>query len=221
MPSRADFLRSVLYFARLGEEGIKRLEKGILEHSYSKGEVFLLEGEPCPGLYLVASGLIRVFKTSLDGREQVLFLAGPGDSFNDVPVVDGGPNPASAAALENSVVYLVPKEVFLSLLRDYPVLNQEIIKAFTARLRHLTGLVEDLSFRRVIGRVAKVLLQFATSQDSPAPVRQLTQQEMAAMVGTARDLVGRALKTLEQEGAIKIEGRRILILKPQKMRDIM
>lgn len=91
MPSRAEFLRTVPYFAPLGEKGMKRLERETGEHSYSKGEAFLLEGEPCPGLYLVASGLVRGFKTSLEGREQVLFLAGPGDSFNDVPVLDGVP----------------------------------------------------------------------------------------------------------------------------------
>ncbi len=220
MSSRADFLRSLPYFVALGAEEIKRIEKDLLECSFGKGEILFLEGAPCQGLYAVESGQIRIFKSSPEGREQVLLIAKPGDTFNDVPVFDGGPNPASASALEPSTVFIVPKETALSLVADCPPAIT-IIRLFAARLRHLTLLVEDLSFRHVVSRLAKTLLELAVLEGGPSPVPRLTQDEMAAMVGTIRDVISRALRALEKAGAIRIEGRRILVVDPEKLRGII
>jgi len=220
MSSRADFLRSLPYFATLGAEEIKRMEKDLLECSFGKGELLFLEDEPCQGLYAVRSGQIRIFKSSSEGREQVLLIAKPGDTFNDVPVFDGGPNPASASALEPSTVCIVPKETVLSLVADCPS-ALTIIRLFAARLRHLTLLVEDLSFRHVVSRLAKTLLELAVVEGGPSPVPRLTQDEMAAMVGTIRDVISRALRALEKAGAIRVEGRRILVVDPEKLRGII
>ncbi len=148
MHSLDDFLRSVPHFSALGPEEINRIAKETFEHSFAKGEILFLEDEPCRGLYVVKSGRIRIFKSSPEGREQVLLTAGAGATFNDVPVFDGGPNPASASALGPSTVYVIPKESVLSLVADCPA-AQAIIKLFAARLRHLTTVVEDLSFRSV------------------------------------------------------------------------
>ncbi len=219
MPSPADFLKSLPYFTALGAEEIARIEKDILEYSLAKGEVLFLEGEPCQGLYIVRSGQIRIFKSSLEGREQVLLIAKPGGTFNDVPVFDGGPNPASASALEPSTVLIIPKAKLLSLMADSPV-ALSILKMFAMRLRHLTVLVEDLSFRHVVSRLAKTLLELAVTGQEPSPVQRLTQDEMAAMVGTVRDVIGRALKTLEKAGAIKIEGQRILVVDTKKLQEM-
>jgi CRP/FNR family transcriptional regulator len=219
MPSLADFLRSVPYFTGLSVKEIDQIRNQVLERSFAKGKVLFLEGEPCRGLYLVKSGRIRVFKSSLEGREQVLLIAGAGDSFNDVPVFDGGPNPASASALEPSTVYLIPKETLLSLIADCPA-ALAIINLFAARLRHLTMVVEDLSFRSVLSRLAKMILDLAVAEGGPSPI-PLTQGEMAAMVGSVRDVIGRALKALEKTGAIKIEGQRILVTDQDKLRGMI
>ncbi len=220
MHSLDDFLRSVPYFSALGPEEIKRIAKETLEHSFAKGEILFLEGEPCRGLYVVKSGRVRIFKSSPEGREQVLLIARQGDSFNDVPVFDGSPNPASASALEPSIVYVIPKESLLSLVADCPS-ALAIIKLFAARLRHLTTVVEDLSFRSVVSRLAKMLLDLAAVEGGPSPMPRLTQDEMATIVGSVRDVIGRALKALERTGAIKIEGQRILVIDPEKLRGIM
>lgn len=221
MNSRVDFLRSLPYFADLGDEDLERIESCIIERSLAKGEVLFVEGGRCPGLHVVKSGLVRIFKTSPEGKEQVLLIARPADSFNDVPVFDGGPNPASAQALEATTIYIIPTQDLHSLVSERPAIAASVIKVFAARLRHLTLLVEDLSFRHVTSRLAKILLQFAEDRDSGVPLRQLTQQQMAAMVGTAREMIGRSLKALEEEGAIKIEGRRILVLNPEVLRDML
>jgi len=217
MASSADFLRSLPYFTALSAEDLRRVENEISERSFSKGEILFLEGEPGHGLYVVKSGRVRIFKSSPQGREQVLFIAKQGDSFNDVPVFDGGPNPASASALEPSTVYVIPRESLLSIVADCPA-AQAIIKLFAARLRHLTTVVEDLSFRSVVSRMAKMLLDLAVAEGGPSPMPRLTQDEMAAVVGSVRDVIGRALRTLERTGAIKIEGQRILVIAPEKLR---
>ena len=220
MSETSDFLRPLPYFSTLSSEEIEQVAEETVELFFAKGQILSLEGEPCQGLYVVKSGQIRVFKSSLEGREQILLIAKAGNSFNDVPVFDGGPNPASASALEESTVYLIPKQTLLSLVADCPT-AQAIIKLLAARLRHLTAMVEDLSFRSVISRLAKLLLDLAVAEEDSTPVPRLTQDEMAAMVGSVRDVIGRALKTLEQRGAISIEGQRILVVSQQKLREIL
>lgn len=218
MSSAADFLRSIPYFSALNAKEIERVRKEMSELSFSKGEILFLEGEPCRGLYVVKSGRIRIFKSSPEGREQVLLVAKPGDSFNDVPVFDGGPNPASASALEPSMVYLIPQGVLFSLIAECPP-AQAILKLFAARLRHLMGVVEDLSFRSVVNRMARLLLDLAVAEGGPSPIPRLTQDEMAARVGSVRDVVGRALKNLEKAGAIRMEGQRIYVVDPKKLKE--
>lgn len=150
----------------------------------------------------------------------MLLIAQAGDSFNDVPIFDGGTNPASASALEHSVVYLIPKGTMLSLVADCPA-ALAVIRLFAGRLRHLTTMIENLSFRSVVSRLAKLLLDMAVVENGTTPVPRLTQDEMAAMIGSVRDVVGRALKHIQKSGAIKIEGRRILVLAPEKLKKIM
>lgn len=220
MSPSADFLKSLPYFERLGSEEIGRINKDVLEFAFDRGQIVFLEGEPCRGLYVVKAGRVRIFKTSPGGREQVLLIAQAGDNFNDVPVFDGGPNPASASAIEASVVYLIPKETLLSLVAECPV-ALAVIRRFAGRLRHLTTMVESLSFRSVISRLAKLLLDMAVVENGSAPVPRLTQDDMAAMVGSVRDVVGRALRHMEKTGAIKIEGQRILVLAPEKLKQMI
>jgi CRP-like cAMP-binding protein len=153
---------------------------------------------------------VKVYKTSPEGREQVLRIMQPGDTFNEVPVFDGGENPASVEALDAVSLYVLPVEDMQRLILQVPAISANVIRILASRLRHLVGLVEDLSFRHVTGRVAKILLQHG--RDTGASPGRLTQQEMATMAGTAREMVGRALKGLEQAGAIKMERGRIVIL---------
>ncbi|OGO17560.1 MAG: hypothetical protein A2Z15_08420 [Chloroflexi bacterium RBG_16_50_11] len=220
MPSYIEFLKSIPYLKELGSEQIARLAKEVVELSFDRGQVIFLEGEPCRGLYVVRSGRVRIFKTSPEGREQVLLITRPGDTFNFVPVFDGGANPASAAALDTAVVYLIPKEALVSLVTDCPA-ALTFLKLMASRLRYLTLLVEGLSFRTVISRLAKLLLDMAVTEDGPAPVRQLTQDEMASVVGSVRDVIGRALKRMQTAGAIKIERNRIMIISPGKLKKMM
>ncbi len=196
------------YFAGLGDGELERIKKLIFEKTVEKGDAILHEGEPSDTLYFVAAGVVKIFKTSAGGKEQILTLVRPGESFNDVPVFEGV-NLASAEAMMSVTLYGLRKTDLRSILKEYPQLALNVIQVLAKRVELLVALVEDLSFRQVTGRVARILYEYARSKDETHP--RLTQQEMAAMAGTAREMVGRSLRVLEEEGTIRLDRNRIVI----------
>ena len=213
------FLKNILYFSALDLAELESIRKLVFEKTAERAEMVLLEGEPATNLYFVASGVMKVFKTSAEGKEQILSIVRPGESFNDVAVFDGGPNPVSARAMGPVILYGIKKQDMEAILRNHPQIALNVIKVLARRVRHLVSLVEDLSFKHVIGRVAKILLEHVGGEMGRGP--RLTQQEMAAMAGTAREVVGRLLKALEEEGAIKLDRHRIIITDKEALQKIM
>ncbi len=195
-------LRSA-FFDALATDDLAALGSAMLKRSYPAGQIVLLEGAASSVLYVVQAGRLKLFKTSSRGREQVLRLLRPGDMFNEVAVFDEGPNPASAQAIEDCTLYLLRRRDLLRFVSERPGVALAITRGFAGRLREALALVEDLAFRDVTSRLAKILLE---GQDS-AP--RLTQELLAAMAGSRREVVGRALKALSQEGAVKLERGRI------------
>ena len=132
---------------------------------------------------------------------------------------DGGPNPASAQALERTARYVIGKEALRRLVRERPAVALALLAAFAGKLRHFTRLVEELSFKTVTARLANILLGFAAEGGGgAAPPPRMSQQDLAAMASTAREMVGRALKAFERAGAIRIGRRRILVLDPDLLK---
>lgn len=205
-----DQVRAIPYFAGLRDEELERLRPLVNERVYKRNQVILVEGEPCEAVFFVLTGRVMILKTSPEGREQVLRVMGPGDTFNEVPVFDGGPNPATAQAAEETRVLFIRKTDMDRILRVHPQVVVTILMTFAARLRELTGLVSDLSFRHVTSRLAKLLLTYGEGVGGRPTY--LTQQEMAAMVGTVREVVSRSLRALEEEGAIRVDRNRVVIL---------
>jgi len=219
MAVQLEFLKRIPYFSGLAHAELDSITKLIFEKTAEAGGILLLEGEPAEALYFVVSGVVKVFKTSVEGKEQILTIVRPGESFNDVPMFDAGQNPASAQAMGPVVLYGIGKSNLEAILHDHPQVALNIIKVLAGRVRHLVSLVEDLSFRHVIGRVARILLEQAGDGTGPRP--RLTQQEMAAMAGTAREMVGRSLRALEAEGAIRLDRHRIVIANKQLLKEII
>ncbi len=209
MASKVEFLKSNPYFSGISPAELEAISKLIFEKRYDRGETIFLEGETAEALYLVASGVVKIFKTSADGKEQILVMVRPGEPFSDVPVFDGGLTPANAQAMMPVLLYGIKKRDLDTILKEHPQVALNIIKSIANRLRHLMSLVEDLSFRHVTERVAGILLEHAEGEKSSEP--RLTQQDMAAMAGTAREVVSRSLKDLEESGIIRIERHRIVI----------
>jgi CRP/FNR family transcriptional regulator len=202
------FLRNNPYFAGLSEEVIGILGKLLFERTFERKTQILLEGEPADILYFIYSGAIKMYRTSPDGREQIFNIVRPGESFNDVSVFDGKPNTYSAEAMGKVHLYGIEKERLNQVIRDHYRIAMNVIVVLASRIRHLISLVEDFSFRSVIHRVARILLEYA---EGNCPDRRLTQQEMAGLAGTAREVVARALKELEYKGTLKTDRHRIII----------
>ncbi|HEU4783459.1 MAG TPA: Crp/Fnr family transcriptional regulator, partial [Ktedonobacterales bacterium] len=159
MPVESEELRKASLFAPLSEDDMARVAAVTVERRYERGDIIILEGDRGGALYFVQSGLIKVFKSSPEGKEQVLRLIEAGRTFNDVPALDAGPNPASAAALEPSVVYATGGAELRRLIAERPGVALATVQALAGALRHLVALVEDLSFRHVTARVAKILIE--------------------------------------------------------------
>jgi len=219
MADRLQFLKRIPYFSSLGLADLESIEKLVFEKTANRAETVVLEGEPAANLYFVVSGVVKVFKTSAEGKEQILSIVRPGESFNDVPIFDGGPNPASARTMGPVLLYGIKRNDMEAILRDHPQIALNVTKVLAKRVRELVSLVEDLSFRHVIGRVARILFEHIAGEESRGP--RLTQQEMAAMAGTAREVVGRSLKALEEQGAIRLDRHRIVITDKEALRKTM
>lgn len=195
------FLRS------LADADLALLGAAMLQRSYPAGQIVLLEGAASSVLYVVQAGRVKLFKTSPKGREQVLRLLKPGDMFNEVAVFDEGPNPASAQAIEDCRLFLLRRRDLLRFMAERPGVALGVVRSFAGRLREALELVEDLAFRGVSSRLARILLDDQTGAGTRAP--WLTQELLAAMAGSRREVVGRALKTLKQDGVIRLERGRI------------
>jgi CRP/FNR family transcriptional regulator, cyclic AMP receptor protein len=207
-------LRRVPYFAGLSDEILGAVGQAAVPRRYDRGQMIFLEGEPCAGLFVVAEGEVKIFKVSAQGREQVLHTLGPGDTFNDVAVLDGGPNPASAGAIGPVVALVIARAEMQRLAQAYPALAWALIESIARRARHLVEMVEDLALRSVRARLAKLLLAEAERTQGQAAIdrgQMVTQTEMAARLGTVREMVGRALRELADEGLIALDRQRIVI----------
>lgn len=219
MSGLIETLREVPYFADLDDVTLARTASDVRTRSYRAGELILMEGAHCRGLTFVISGRVKVFKVSPEGREQVLRILAGSRTFNDVPVFDGGPNPANVSALESTAIGMLPIDRVQKLISEHPTVAAASARVLASRLRAAVDLVEDLALRGVTARVAHLILQ--CSRGSPPLAEgpgnhcaRLTQKQLAAMTGSVREVVQRSLKVLEGEGAIALARGSICVVEP-------
>jgi CRP/FNR family transcriptional regulator len=204
-------LKAVPYFRLLDDDALVAVAHNVVTRRYQEGETIFLEGEPDAGLHLVAKGRCKIYRMSEQGREHILAIIGPGDSCNEVPVVDGGANPASLVTMEATTVWVISAEVLRQLRQDFPHLNDMIIENLAMRCRQLVQRVYNLSFLSVTGRLADFLLRQCEA-DGELNRHRWTQEEIAAHLGTVREMVGRALRELQEAELIILDRHRIEIL---------
>ncbi len=200
-------LQQVPLFSSFSDDARRRLGERSLLRSYGAGHVLFTTGEPCRGLYVVASGRVRIFRTSPAGREQVLHTEGPGRPVAELPLLDGGPYPASAMTEVESRLAFIPRGEFEALYRANPDVADAIIRELGKRLRHLVDVAETLAFRDVAARLANYLAQYAEQHgeqtaEGTVIVLDRTREELSQELGTARESVSRALKQLAAQGLI-------------------
>jgi CRP/FNR family transcriptional regulator len=214
-----EIIQKIPYFSDLPAESpvFTKLMAGTIEATFEEKQLLYLEGEPSQGLYFVVKGQVRVFKSSSRGKEQNLNLVDPGVTFNDVPALDGSVNPASAQALEASTILIIPTPLFRELFEAEAAVARRLAQTYAARLRYMTTLAADISLKHVTARIAKILLTHGFTDEPSGEILQdefkaeLTQQQMAAMAGTVREMVGRSLRSMEASGAIETRRGYILI----------
>jgi CRP-like cAMP-binding protein len=170
LASLLPLLRQIPLFGELNDAALLQLAERCLPKSVAAGSVLFTTGEDCRGLYMIESGRVRIYRTSPEGREQVIHIEGPGHTVAELPLFDGGPYPASAETIEESRLLFLPREAFEHLYRSQPDIAQAIIRAIGRRLRHLVRLTETLAFRDVAARLALLLVGYAEAMGTVTPV---------------------------------------------------
>jgi len=204
-------IRTGHLFARLPEASIEALRAiAVLRHYPARTQLFL-EGDPVADLCVVITGRVKIGRVSTRGREQIMTLVEPGQHFNIVPVFDGGPCPANAETMTASQVLRFPSDALRQRVGQDAALALMLLKECCSHMRRLVNMVDDLTLHTVHGRLAHLLVQVA-SGESAMP---LTQAEMAAQLGTVREMVGRSLKTFEALGLIEIQRGVIRVMDQQ------
>jgi CRP/FNR family cyclic AMP-dependent transcriptional regulator len=209
-------LRRTRLFAELREDTLRALADRSVERSYPRHGRLFYQGDTGSGLYVLASGLVKVVVTSEDGEEMVLVTLGPGDAFGELSIVDGGPRSASAEALEPTVALVITREVLLDLATRDSGLTEALLRTLGALLRRLTEQASDLVFLDLPGRMAKLLAVLAAERGSETPEgieldANLTQTDLAGMVGASRQSVNQILQGFARRGYLQVRGRRIVI----------
>lgn len=204
-------LRDNQYFHGLSEASLKQLADHMTLRKYERGEALFWEGDPCSGLHIVEKGSIKLFRVSPQGRQYIVRVMQEGDTCNEVPAFDGGTNPVNVEALEETTTWVVEADAVRDLMRKDPFFMELIVENLTKMMRHLVHLVSELAFYQVTHRLARLISELPDDELNGETNARVTQDQLAARLGTVREVVARSLKELERSGAIRVENRRIHI----------
>jgi CRP-like cAMP-binding protein len=208
----AAILKCVSFCAQIPATTITELAAIAVPFDYPPDTIVFLEGDPIAAMYIVARGQVKIARIGANGREQVIEIAMPGDHFNTITLFDEGPCPALAQTLAETSLLMLPKEQIEGIIDKHPALARALLKEFAQRMRRLVSLIDDLALHSVQGRLAQLILTMAAMGDQGQAAPQLTQAEMAARLGTVREVLGRSLKAFEAAGLIRLEQGRIVVV---------
>ncbi|HVB59348.1 MAG TPA: Crp/Fnr family transcriptional regulator [Candidatus Acidoferrales bacterium] len=208
-------LKKAPLFAELDRDELTYIAERAAVRRFDAGQVIFSEGDACPGLWVIEKGRVRISKSSPGGREQVLAVEGPGSSVAELPVFDGGNYPASAASVDEATLLFVSKGDFQSLCLKHPQVALKVLRIVGRRLRGLVAMIEELSFSTVRHRLIALLVRMARQGEQTSQGIVVTlpanNQELAARIGTVRELVSRNISRLQAEGLIHLEARKVII----------
>ena len=213
IPGPHTILSSVPLFSGLGAHDLELLANLTLCKNYRKGEFIFSEGDPGDGFYIIATGQVKVFKSSAEGKEQILHIFGTGEPIGEVAIFAGIPFPANAIALVQSTLLFFPRKAFVHLLSNEPSLSMKLLAVLSMRLRQFTVQIENLSLKEVPGRIASHLLFLAVEQNNRRKVTlTISKGQLASLLGTIPETLSRIQTKMATQGLIKVSGREITLL---------
>jgi len=216
-------LRRAPLFDALDDEGTRTLRRQMAEVKLSRGEHLFMEGDDGDALYVVIEGKMKLTRAAADGRENLLSVIGPGEMFGELSLFDPRPRTSSASAVTDAVLASLKHEALTPFLRERPEVSLHMLRALAQRLRRANDVTADLVFTDVPGRVAKNLLDLAErfgnqESDGLHVHHDLTQEELAQLVGASRETVNKALADFAARGWLQISARSVLILDQERLR---
>ncbi|GAB4425917.1 MAG: Crp/Fnr family transcriptional regulator [Anaerolineales bacterium] len=204
-------LRRNEYFEGLDEALLQQIAAHMQLREFERGEALFWEGDECAGLHIIEQGFVKLYRISPQGRQYIVRVLQEGDTCNEVPTFDGGTNPVNLEALETTQVWVIQADILRELLKKHPEFAEKVINNFARNLRGLVRMVSEMAFYQVTHRLARLISAQSPDELSGTP---WTQEQLAARLGTVREVVARSLKELERSGAINVEKRRINISDP-------
>lgn len=192
-----------------------------VERKFGRGESIFMEGDEADGFYIVADGQVKIYKTSLEGKEQILHIYGPGNPFGEVPVFSGTRFPANAVALVGSRILFLPRKAFVALIARNPSLSMNMLAELSMRLRQFTVQIENLSLKEVPARLASYLTYLAREQEgADRVILDIAKGQLASLLGTIPETLSRIFAKMSAQGLIRVDGKEIHLLDPAGLDDL-
>jgi CRP/FNR family transcriptional regulator len=216
-----DIISQTPLFQNLPEEDLQRIRRIAVDRFYNKDQTVFSEGDEGAGFYVVAAGKVKIYKVSLEGKEQILHIYGPGHPFGEVPVFSGERFPANAQTLLKSHLLFFPRAAFTELIAENPSLCLNMLAVLSMRLRQFTIQVENLSLKEVPGRLASYLLYLAREQQAETTVSlPISKGQLASLLGTIPETLSRILAKMSNTGLIDVSGGKIALLDPVGLEEL-
>ena len=214
-------ISSIPLFKGLNESHYKELSMIVVETGFKRGQNIFSEGDDGTGFYVVATGRVKIFKLSPEGREQILHIFGPGEIFGEVPVFSGERFPANAEAMEESRIYYFPRDSLIAVIERNPSIALNMLAELSMRLRRFTSLIDDLSLKEVPGRLAAHLLYLSEQKEGSSELElNITKGQLASLLGTIPETLSRILTKMGGQGLIESNGPRIKIIDREGLEEL-
>ena len=217
-----EVIRRAPLFTALDDAAAATLRESMTQVKVSKGQTLFKEGDAGDRLFVVVEGKLKLGTSSGDGRENLLSILGPGDMFGELSLFDPGPRTATATAVTDSRVLALANDQVIGWVTAHPQVSLQLLKRLARRLRRTNEVLADLVFADVPGRVAKAIMdlgeRFGTKKDDGLPVNhELTQEELAQLVGASRETVNKALADFAGRGWVRLEPRAVVVLDYERL----
>jgi CRP/FNR family transcriptional regulator len=208
-------------FGGLSAEQLEKIKQITVAKTYDRGQPIFWEGDKGTGFYIVASGKVKIYKASPEGKEQILHIYGPGKPFGEVPVFSGDVFPATAVAMMESRLLYFPRQGFIDLITANPSLALNMLAVLSVRLRQFTVQVENLSLKEVPGRLATYLIYLSKEQKSTTSVDlPVSKGQLAGLLGTIPETLSRIFNKMSAQGLIEVQGSQIRLLQLEGLEEL-